>query len=89
MVQKYLNDCGFAVVAALDEVAHASGSTPARVALAWLLAQPGITSPIASATNERQLVDLVEAAKLKLDANAIQKLNAVSARKVAAESLAE
>jgi len=88
MVQKYLNDWGFSVVAALNEVAHAHGSTPARVALAWLLAQPGITAPIASATNEKQLADLIEAAKLKLDAESIQKLNAVSARKVAAESLA-
>jgi aryl-alcohol dehydrogenase-like predicted oxidoreductase len=88
MVQKYLNDWGFAVVAALDEVAHAHGSTPARVALAWLLAQPGITAPIASATTEKQLADLVEAAKLKLDAESIQKLNAVSARKVAVETLA-
>jgi len=76
------------VVAALDEVAHANASTPARVSLAWLLAQPGITAPIASATNERQLADLVEAAKLKLDAESIQKLNAVSAQKVAAEALA-
>lgn len=83
MVQKYLNDWGFAVVAALDEVAHDHGSTPGRVALAWLLAQPGITSPIASATNEKQLIDLVEAAKLKLDAGSIQKLNQVSARKSA------
>jgi len=76
------------VVAALDEVANAHGSTPARVSLAWLLAQPGITSPIASATNEKQLVDLVEAAKLKLDGESIQRLNAVSARKVVAEALA-
>jgi aryl-alcohol dehydrogenase-like predicted oxidoreductase len=88
MVQKYLNDWGFAVVAALDEVAHAHASTPARVALAWLLAQPGITAPIASATNDKQLHDLVEAARLNLDAASIQKLSAVSARKVAAEALA-
>ena len=88
MVQKYLNDWGFAVVAALDEVANAHGSTPARVALAWLLAQPGITAPIASATNEPQLADLAEAAKLKLDAESIQKLNAVSGRKAAVEILA-
>jgi len=89
MVQKYLSDWGFSVVAALDKVAHAHGSTPARVALAWLLAQPGITAPIASATNAKQLADLVEATKLKLDAESIQKLNAVSAGKVAAETLAE
>ena len=80
MVKKYLNDWGFAVVAALDEVAKAHASTPARVALAWLLAQPGITAPIASATNEKQLSDLVEATKLNLDAGSIQKLNAVSAQ---------
>ncbi len=88
MVQKYLNDWGFAVVAALDEVAHAHGSTPARVAIAWLLAQPGITAPIASATTEKQLADLVQAANLKLDVESILKLNAVSAQKVAAEALA-
>ena len=88
MVQKYLNDWGFGVIAALDEVANAHGSTPARVALAWLLAQPGITAPIASATNEKQLVDLAEAAKLKLDAESIQRLNEVSAQKTAAGALA-
>jgi len=53
------------------------------VALAWLLAKPGITAPIASATNEKQLADLVEATKLKLDAESIQKLNEVSVRKAA------
>ncbi|MGA2170326.1 MAG: aldo/keto reductase [Terracidiphilus sp.] len=88
MVQKYLNPWGFGVVAALDEVANAHGSTPARVALAWLLAQPGITAPIASATNEKQLADLAEATKLKLDAESIKKLNAASARKSEAEAVA-
>lgn len=88
MVQKYLNDRGFAVVAALDEVANAHRSTPARVALSWLLAQAGITSAIASATSKKQLTDLVEAAQLKLDAESIEKLNAVSAHRVAAEALA-
>lgn len=86
MVQKYLNDWGFGVVAALDEVANATGSTPARVALAWLIAQPGITAPIASATNDKQLNDLAEASKLKLDRTSIQKLNEASSRKVAASA---
>jgi aryl-alcohol dehydrogenase-like predicted oxidoreductase len=81
LVKKYLNDWGFGVVAALDEVANAKGSTPARVALAWLLAQPRLTAPIASATNEKQLTDLVEATKLTLDAKSIQKLNEASAPK--------
>jgi aryl-alcohol dehydrogenase-like predicted oxidoreductase len=88
MVQKYLNPWGFGVVAALDEVANAHGSTPARVTLAWLLAQPGITAPIASATNEKQLADLAEATKLELDVESIKKLNAASARKSEAEAVA-
>ena len=78
-VRKYLSERGFGVVAALDEVAHAHGSTPARVALAWLLARPGITAPIASATNEKQLADLAAATTLRLDAESIQKLNSASA----------
>ncbi|HKD61238.1 MAG TPA: aldo/keto reductase [Terracidiphilus sp.] len=84
LVQKYLNDWGFSVIAALNEVANATGSTPARVALAWLIAQPGITAPIASATNDNQLNDLAEAAKLKLDRSSIEKLNDASAKKAAA-----
>lgn len=79
MVGKYLNEHGFAVVDALEEVARQHNSTPARVALAWLIAQPGITAPIASATSERQLHDLVEATKLTLDKTAIEKLNTASA----------
>jgi aryl-alcohol dehydrogenase-like predicted oxidoreductase len=51
------------------------------VALAWLIAQPGISAPIASATNANQLADLVEATKLTLDAESIQKLNETSAPK--------
>lgn len=78
-VEKYLNARGFGVVSALDEVADALGSTPARVALAWLLARPGVTAPIASATNERQIADLAAAVSLKLDAESLQKLNAASA----------
>jgi aryl-alcohol dehydrogenase-like predicted oxidoreductase len=87
-VKKYLNDWGFAVVAELDDVANAHGSNPARVALAWLLTKRGITAPIASATNEKQLNDLVEATMLKLDAASIQKLDEVSVRTAAAGSLA-
>ncbi len=62
----------------LDEVAEAHHSTPARVALAWLMVQPGVTAPIASATNDQQLTDLIEATRLKLDHASIEKLNAVS-----------
>lgn len=79
MVEKYLNDHGFGVVDTLEEVANAHRSTPARVALAWLIAQPGITAPIASATSDKHLDDLVAATELKLSPTDLQKLNDVSA----------
>src|SRR4051794_25791577 len=79
MVKKYFNDHGFAVVDALVEVAKAHRSTPARVALAWLLDQPGITAPIASATNDRQFEDLAAAITLELDQDEIRRLCEVSA----------
>ncbi len=75
---KYLNPRGLAVLGALDEVAAAYSSTPARVALAWLIAQPGITSAIASATRVEHLADLAGAAELTLDAEAIRKLDRAS-----------
>ena len=79
MVGKYLNAHGFAVIAELEEVAREYNATPASVALAWLIAQPGITAPIASATNEQQLAELVKATELELDRTAIGKLSVASA----------
>ncbi|WP_165243780.1 aldo/keto reductase [Paludisphaera soli] len=78
-VKKYLNDRGFRVVKALDEVAAALNAKPASVALAWLIARPGITAPIASATSVEQLDDLIQAVDLKLDAGAIRKLDEAGA----------
>jgi aryl-alcohol dehydrogenase-like predicted oxidoreductase len=78
-VQKYLNDRGFAVLKALDSVAAAYHASPASVALAWLIAQPGITAPIASATSPQQLDDFVAALDLKLDSASVEKLTAASA----------
>src|SRR5215472_2825126 len=78
MVLKYLNDWGFGVADVLEQVAHHHNATPAQVALAWLIAQPGVTAPIASATSGKQLQDLVAATQLNLDAEAIETLNAVS-----------
>ena len=78
-VQAYLNERGFRILRALDEVAGAYHSTPAQVALAWLIARPSITAPIASATSLEQLDDLVAAAHLQLDQPAIEKLNQASA----------
>jgi aryl-alcohol dehydrogenase-like predicted oxidoreductase len=77
-VDKYLNEWGWSVLDALDEIAGAHQSTPARVALAWLMEQPGVTAPIASATSDRHLTDLVEATRLKLDSPSLEKLNMVS-----------
>jgi aryl-alcohol dehydrogenase-like predicted oxidoreductase len=78
MVKKYLNDKGFKVLDALDSVARESSSTPARVALAWVLAQPGIAAPIASATSISQLEDLFAATRLKLDAASLRQLDDAS-----------
>lgn len=77
-VQKYMNDRGKRIVDALTRVSKENGSTPARVALAWLIARPSITAPIASATKLEQLNDLVEATRLRLDLGAIEILNQAS-----------
>ena len=85
-VKKYLDQQGFAVLHALDQVAADHRSTPAAVALAWLMARPGITAPIASATSIAQLKDLVAATTLKLDDAAIEALNQASAPARSAEA---
>jgi aryl-alcohol dehydrogenase-like predicted oxidoreductase len=64
---------------ALDEVSAQYHANPAQVTLAWQMARPGITAPIASATTVEQLGDLVKACELKLDASAIELLNNASA----------
>ncbi len=77
-VRKYLDARGFAILAALDEVAKNLRSKPAQVALAWLMAREGITAPIASATSLGQLRELMGATELKLDAQAMARLDAAS-----------
>ena len=76
---KYLTPKGHAVLAALDAVAARAGATPAQVAIAWLIAKPGITAALASATSLEQLAELVRAASLSLDAEAMTVLDAASA----------
>jgi len=66
VVARYLNPRGLRVLAALDAVAARHGSTPGQVALAWQMARPAITAPIASATSLPQLAELVAAAELQL-----------------------
>jgi aryl-alcohol dehydrogenase-like predicted oxidoreductase len=78
-VKKYLDSKGLGVLAALDDVATAHQATPAQVALAWLMARPGITAPIASATSVEQLRDLCAAADLVLAADEIARLDTASA----------
>ena len=78
-VKGYLNERGFRILDALDRVAKQYGSTPARVSLAWLIARPSVTAPIASATSVEQLDDLAQAAQLALDAASLQLLNQASA----------
>lgn len=77
-VTKYLDDYGLGVLKALDEVAARRDAKPGQVALAWLIARPSVTAPIASATNPDQLADLVKAAEVKLDAADIRQIDEAS-----------
>ena len=78
-VKKYLDARGHRVLGALDEVAAAHGATPAQVALAWVMAQPAISSAIASATTVEQLDELAKSAALVLSADELRKLGDASA----------
>ncbi|HTF29186.1 MAG TPA: aldo/keto reductase [Flavitalea sp.] len=65
-IKKYMTERGKRIIAALDDVAAKHRSTPAAVSLAWLIARPSVTAPIASATTDLQLEAFVDAASLKL-----------------------
>jgi aryl-alcohol dehydrogenase-like predicted oxidoreductase len=78
-VTKYLNERGFKIIAALDQIAAKYRANPAQVALAWLMARPSVTAPIASATNVDQLKDLVASVDLKLDRDSVAVLDQASA----------
>jgi len=73
-VKKYMNKRGFHILSIMDEIAQHYNTTPVSVALAWLIAQPVVTAPIASATNLNQLHELMQAVNLKLDKGALHKL---------------
>jgi len=77
--KRYMNERGFAVLEAVDDVAREHGATMAQVALAWLIARPGITAPIASATSVEQVRELVGATGLTLDTDAVATLDKASA----------
>jgi aryl-alcohol dehydrogenase-like predicted oxidoreductase len=77
-VKDMLNERGVRILGALDSVSKDLNATPAQVSLAWLLAK-GVTAPIASATNVKQLQELLKAVDLKLDARAVAALDEASA----------
>ncbi len=77
--KKYMDARGMKILAALDQVAGAHSATPAQVALAWVMAQPGLTGPIASATSVVQLDELMGSARLTLSAEDRKALDAASA----------
>jgi aryl-alcohol dehydrogenase-like predicted oxidoreductase len=78
-VERYLDERGLRILAALDEVSATHDTSPATVALAWLIARPSITAPLASATSLDQLKSLADAVHLTLPDADIQALNDASA----------
>jgi aryl-alcohol dehydrogenase-like predicted oxidoreductase len=73
-VEKYLDAKGEKILAALDKVAANNDASPAEVSLAWLVAQPGVSAPIASATSVEQVKSLAKGARLKLSEEDLQTL---------------
>ena len=78
-VVKYLNERGFKILAALDQVAKKVHASLAQVSLAWLFTRPGITAPIVSATNLEQLKELLASVELALDPESVAILDRASA----------
>lgn len=78
-VQKtYMNDRGFAVLDAVEQVAKKTGATPVQIALSWLIHRPGVTAPIASATTVEQTREMLAAVDLTLDEESTTTLNKAS-----------
>ena len=78
-VKGYLNPRGLGILDALDQAAARHNATAAQIALAWLIAKPGVTAPIASATSLEQLEDILKAPALKLSADDVSALDKASA----------
>jgi aryl-alcohol dehydrogenase-like predicted oxidoreductase len=78
-VKRMMDARGMRILAALDQVSTAKGATPAQIALAWVMAQPGLTGPIASATSTAQLEELMGSARLTLSSEDLGALDAASA----------
>jgi len=78
-LRKYFDPRGMRILATLGHVAKELSASPAQVALAWLIAHPAVTAPIASATSLSQLDDILGAARLQLPEPVIRTLDEVSA----------
>jgi aryl-alcohol dehydrogenase-like predicted oxidoreductase len=76
--EKYMNEKGFHMLAALDTVAKAHDAKPGQIALAWLIARPSVTAPIVSATNLDQLAEMVTVQEIKLAPPEIALIDAAS-----------
>jgi aryl-alcohol dehydrogenase-like predicted oxidoreductase len=76
--RRFMNERGFAILDALDAVAQDLGATVAQIALAWLLARPGVTAPIIGANSPEQLRELLPAVDLRLSPEAVARLDAAS-----------
>ena len=79
VVSKYLNERGLKILAAMDKVAAKTGASLAEIALAWVVAQPGVAAPIASATSIEQLDLLVRGVRLTLSPDDLAALTAAGA----------
>jgi aryl-alcohol dehydrogenase-like predicted oxidoreductase len=79
VTQRYLNDRGYAVLDALDGVAHRHQASDAQVALAWLLRQPAITAPIIGANTVEQLQESLGAPEVRLSDEDVKELDTASA----------
>ena len=74
-VEKYMNERGMRILDALDKVSQKINAPLAAISLAWIMAQPGITAPISSATSIEQLNELVRSTEIYLDADDLELLN--------------
>jgi aryl-alcohol dehydrogenase-like predicted oxidoreductase len=77
--RKFLNDRGFRILKALDQVAGKFQESPATIAIAWLMTRPSVVAPIASATSKEQLSALVQSERIELDRDSLDLLNQASA----------
>lgn len=81
--RRYMNETGFAAVDKLEEIGRAHGATIAQTAIAWVLANPAVTSAIIGANSIEQLEDTTKGAEVALSAEDKEALDAVTAWDVA------